>query len=146
MPVPGGPQTLAWPVEHRKAGDSRPDRKLRMRQRKASPLDDSDWGAKLSEPFGHAPRDDAAWSALKERLPIGSTATGRVVARAPFGVWVDIGAGFPALLEVPEIAGARERPLSINDYPAVGSEVVARVVCFRETNRQVMLSQRYVDV
>jgi hypothetical protein len=102
----------------------------------------TDWGTKLRQRFGNGSPDDSAWDQVKKRLPVGSQTTGEVVACAPFGVWLDIGVGFPALLEVPEIASATQRRLRIDDYPAEGEIVVARVVGFRDDNRQVYLSQR----
>ena len=52
----------------------------------------ADWGRLLSERF--PPRDAATarpeWDALKQRLAVGQTVTGTVVAKAPFGAWLDI--------------------------------------------------------
>ena len=47
-----------------------------------------------------SPEAAKAWDALKMRLPIDSVVEGTVFARAHYGVWIDIGAGFPALLEI----------------------------------------------
>jgi hypothetical protein len=70
----------------------------------------------------------ARWPEVRSRLVVGQAVRGEVVARAPFGVWVDIGAGHPALLLVPEMAGARERPIRFEEYPALGAVVEARVI------------------
>jgi ribosomal protein S1 len=55
------------------------------------------------------------------------TVTGTVIARALFGVWLDIGVSFPALLQVPRMAGAKLRRICFEDYPALGVRLEARV-------------------
>ncbi len=65
----------------------------------------------------------------------------QVIARAPFGVWVDIDAGHPALLLVPEMAEARERCIGFEDYPPIGAMVEARIVGLGD-RAQIALSQR----
>jgi hypothetical protein len=68
------------------------------------------------------------WPAIKAGLVVGQTVRGEVIARAPFGMWVDIGVGHPAVLLVPEMAGARERPIQFEEYPSLGVIAEARVV------------------
>lgn len=48
----------------------------------------------------------ARWPESRARLAVGQSIRGKVIARAPFGVWVDIGAGHPALLRVTEMIDA----------------------------------------
>lgn len=81
------------------------------------------------------------WAAVPTRLGVGESIRGRVIARRPFGVFVDIGVGFPALLEVMQFEGARQRRYNLEDYPAVGDMISARVVAFADHNRQVLLTQ-----
>ena len=54
----------------------------------------SDWGTGEARP---------RWPQVRAGLAVGQAVRGEVIARAPFGVWVDIGAGWPALLQVPEM-------------------------------------------
>ena len=68
----------------------------------------------------------ARWPQARERLRIGQHVRGSVIARAPFGVWLDIDAGHPALLLVPEMQGAKERSIAFEDYPAIGEVVESR--------------------
>lgn len=82
----------------------------------------------------------ARWPACRARLAAGQAVRGEVIARAPFGVWVDIATGHPALLLVPEMAGARERPIVFEDYPALGSTVEASIVALGERG-EIGLSQ-----
>jgi hypothetical protein len=82
----------------------------------------------------------ARWPGNRARLAVGQIARGVVIAGAPFGVWVDIGAGHPALLLVPEMAGARERRIGFDDYPPLGATVEARIVALGE-RAEITLSQ-----
>jgi hypothetical protein len=91
---------------------------------------------------GHrSPERAAEWEALKQRLAIGQPITGTVVARSPFGAWVDLGVGFPALLEITVMAGLTPERYRAGDWCPVGSEVTANVGSFRDDNRQVGLWQ-----
>jgi ribosomal protein S1 len=91
---------------------------------------------------GHRSPDRAAeWEALKQRLTIGQPVTGRVVAKSPFGAWVDLGVGFPALLEIVVMADLTPERYRAGDWCPVGSEVTANVAGFRDDNRQVGLWQ-----
>ncbi len=74
----------------------------------------------------------ARWPAVTAGLAVGQQVRGEVIARAPFGVWVDIGAGHPALLLVPEMAGAGERPIRFEEYPALAMVIEARVISLGE--------------
>ncbi|MBX6313436.1 MAG: S1 RNA-binding domain-containing protein [Isosphaeraceae bacterium] len=94
-------------------------------------------------PFGDrlSPAKAGEWVTVRTRLGVGQTVRGRVIARRPFGVFVDIGVGFPALLEVIQFEGARQRRYNFEEYPAVGDTITARVVAFNDPNRQVALTQ-----
>jgi predicted RNA-binding protein with RPS1 domain len=91
----------------------------------------SDWGTDAAL---------ARWPSAKASLAIGETVRGDVFGRAPFGVWVDIAAGNPALLLVPEMAGACQRPVRFEDYPELGAVVEAWVVSLGE-RAEITLSQ-----
>jgi hypothetical protein len=67
------------------------------------------------------------WPELCSRLRVGQPVSGVVVARAPFGVWLDIGFRFPALLLVPRMQGAKERRITFEDYPPLGASVEGRI-------------------
>ena len=59
---------------------------------------------------------------------IGSVVTGVVVARAHFGVWLDVNCQIPALLLVVEFKDAGGRRHEFDDYPAIGDIETATVV------------------
>ena len=83
----------------------------------------------------------ARWPEARARLAVGRDVRGEVIARAPFGVWVDIDAGHPALLLVPEMTGASERPIRFEDYPPIGAELDARIIALND-RAEIALSQR----
>lgn len=92
-------------------------------------------------PEHRSPDREAAWGALKQRLDYGQAVAGTVVARSPFGAWVDLGLGFPALLEITVISGLTPEKYRAGEWCAVGSEVRAFVGGFRDWARQVGLWQ-----
>jgi ribosomal protein S1 len=73
------------------------------------------------------------WSEVLGELSVGQAITGKVVARAQFGVWLDIGVSFPALLLVPNMKDAKSRRISFDEYPVLGSQVSGRIVSLGET-------------
>lgn len=83
----------------------------------------------------------ARWPELRARLVLGQPVCGEVIARAQFGVWVDIGVGHPALLLVPEMAGADARPIRFEEYPAIGAVVEASVISLGD-RAEISLTQR----
>src|SRR5438046_1722200 len=102
-----------------------------------------DWGELVTARF--PPRDEAVaqreWESLRRRLAVGDSVTGVVVARAHSGAWVDIGAGFPALLAITAMAGLTPEQYQAGDWCPVGSEVAAEVSMFRDQSRQIYLRQ-----
>ncbi|MFL6114877.1 MAG: S1 RNA-binding domain-containing protein [Catenulispora sp.] len=84
----------------------------------------------------------ADWEQVKVAVPVGAEVSGRVVACQPFGVFVDLGLGFPGLLEAPEFGGATARSRGMGGFPAVGSVLTARVLQHIDHNQQLRLTQR----
>lgn len=62
-----------------------------------------------------------------ERLHEGDQVSGIVVARAPFGAWIDLGLGFPAMIELPRIAELAADDYQRGDWCHVGSPINATV-------------------
>jgi ribosomal protein S1 len=91
---------------------------------------DLTWGKDLLARFPGWRSDAAAeeWPAVKAALVVGQPVSGVVVARAPFGVWLDIGVPIPALLLVPEMREAKQRRITFADYPQKGKEVHGRII------------------
>ena len=80
------------------------------------------------------------WNEARERIRIGQSVRGSVIARAPFGVWLDIEVGHPALLLVPEMRGAKEHRITFDDYPVIGAVVEAHIVALGDRG-EIALSQ-----
>ncbi len=103
----------------------------------------SDWGRLVSDrfPIRDPITAEQDWTALKERLSVGETVNGTVIAKAPFGAFVDIGVGFPALLEIVVMAGLTPEKYRADEWCPLGSAVTAFVGGFRDYSHQVGLWQ-----
>ena len=101
------------------------------------------WGRILAERFPSHDDETAEreWSVATQRLSLGQTVTGSVVAKAPFCVWLDIGVGFPAILEINYMAGMTAEVYQADTWCPVGSEVSAFVEGFKDDHHQVYLWQ-----
>jgi hypothetical protein len=77
-----------------------------------------DWGT---------PRSEATWRSKPAPIRIDDELTAEVVVVAEFGVWLDGTIGVPILLLAPYMSDARLRPLSMSDYPPLGTRVRVRV-------------------
>lgn len=85
---------------------------------------------------------DEQWEAIKIRLPIGRLVEGAVVARQPFGAFIDLG-GALARMELPSLPGAGTRRFdSPDDHPDVGTVLRGYVVGYRDRGRHVRLASR----
>lgn len=95
--------------------------------------------------FGNylAPEQDEAWDALSRSLVPGAEVNGIVVGRFIFGVFLDIGCGFPALLPISQFGKERSpRGIDFREYPELGSVAAARIVSASGSRRQIGLTQR----
>jgi hypothetical protein len=81
------------------------------------------------------------WPQIRERLRIGQHVRGSVIARAPFGVWIDIDAGHPSLLLVPNMRIAQGRRITFDDYPEIDEVIEASIVALGE-RAEIGLTQR----
>lgn len=101
------------------------------------------WGSLVSTHFPRRAEDveQQDWGAVKTQLPVGQTVRGVVVARAPFGAWLDIGVAFPALLLIPEIAGLTPERYRAGDWCPVGGTEEATIVGFHDRNHQIGVTQ-----
>jgi len=100
---------------------------------------------KLSESFGDYQSTvmNHKWEQVKMTLKQGMEVRGKVIARVPFGIFLDIDVGFPALIRVIDLKNADEKPYtSMEMHPLSGSNATGIVVGFNERNRQIDLTQR----
>ncbi|MCE9547001.1 MAG: hypothetical protein K8T25_16120 [Planctomycetia bacterium] len=63
------------------------------------------------------------WRINKPRLFINQQVRGKIIARAPFGVWLDIGVGHPALLLVTRMAYPTGQAIKPENLPPIGVEM-----------------------
>jgi small subunit ribosomal protein S1 len=87
----------------------------------------------------------ARWPEVRTRLRVGQAVRGTVIARAPFGVWLDIGVGFPALLLVPEMREAKLRRIPFEDYPPTGAQIEACINALGDRGELGLTQQRPED-
>jgi ribosomal protein S1 len=74
---------------------------------------------------------------VKGGVEIGESVTGKVVAKRYYGVFLDIGRGFPALL-----AKSNYDEATRSRQPAKGERIEARVKEIDDLNRFFVLTQR----
>lgn len=100
-----------------------------------------DWSQALDERFEgfRSPTIEEKWTRVGSRFATGETVSGEGIATAPVGVFVDLGVGFPGLLEFIQFEDAG---IGLYDFPPLGSLVSARVVLFNDRTRQIDLTQR----
>ncbi len=101
------------------------------------------WDQHLAQHFPnrHHADDEQAWAKLKQRLLTGQTVSGTVIAKAPFGAWLDIGVGFPALIEIVCITGMTGERYRSDEWCPIGSHISAKVGGFDDRNHQVAVWQ-----
>jgi hypothetical protein len=92
------------------------------------------WRRQLCEayPDWETPEALVRWPDAKSQLSIGQPVRGVVIARAPFGVWLDIGVGHPALLLGPGIMPPLGKAMTPDNLPAVGAPVECHIVALGE--------------
>lgn len=67
------------------------------------------------------------WPDIKRNLRVGQTISGCVIARAPFGVWIDLDRSWPALLLLVNMENASNQPIGFDEYPQIGTQVQGRI-------------------
>ena len=82
-----------------------------------------------------------AWESLKHQFDVDQCVTGTVVGKSPFGAWIDLGVGFPALLEIVVMEGLTPERYRADDWCPLGSVVTAFIAEFRDRDRQIRLWQ-----
>jgi ribosomal protein S1 len=97
----------------------------------------------LKAAFGdyEAAERQSDWDNAKLAVPVGTVVIGCVVARFRFGVFCDIGVGFPALLEIVRIRDLTPEAYRTTEWCPIGSELSATVTGFADDGRQIGLSQ-----
>lgn len=94
--------------------------------------------------YGSTDRHDE-WCAATAGLQVGATASGRVALVYHFGVFVDVGIGFPALLEVVEFDHRGRRHDERAPWPVVGEMIEVRVAYINDEAHVIRLTQKQED-
>ena len=104
----------------------------------------TNWAEEVRRCFGDVTRPDrlADWIRTRQEYPIGSKVSGTVVLKSPFGVWLDLGVGFPALLLVTRFKHQLEFQDYVDHGPVVGGQVDAVVFLLNDADRQLVLTQK----
>ena len=107
---------------------------------------DVNWRNEIERTFGdyESPELESAWQAVIQSLKLGQSGTGEVVARAPYGAWIDLGVGFPALLQIIMMRDMDHETYLADEWCPVGSQVEAQVRILND--RQIGLEQFPFDV
>ncbi len=109
-------------------------------------LSESDWDADIRAIFPEWQSDAVAerWPTIKDSLSVGQTVTGKVISRAPFGVWLDISVGQPALLLVVNMEVENNRRIAFKDYPYKGASLTVRINALGDRG-EIGLTQKNPD-
>ena len=82
--------------------------------------------------------DEVGWDDLKEIFAIGTVASGVVVRHETYGIYVDLGYGYDAIIARTEIKD--EGAMLEEEYPSVGSKIKVKVLGYRDHSQQIWLS------
>ena len=87
-------------------------------------------------------QEEVKWKDVQAKLQIGDEVEGKVVHKAPFGDFIDIGVGFPALLQIVDMLDLTPEKYREGNYSQVGNIVKARIIGFRDYSKQIILTQK----
>jgi len=90
--------------------------------------------------FGAYWRRRDLWDSVVDRFEPGARVRGEVVLRRPWGVVIDVGCGFPAVLKRNDMAESR-LGRGMEGYPALGETVEARILEHASRWNEIVLSE-----
>lgn len=82
------------------------------------------------------------WKGFKSKYIIGQSISGKIVEKAPFGVFIDIGEDFMCLLEIIEIKDLDYDLYVADKIMKIGEIVEGKVGDFRDHNKQMRITQK----
>ena len=86
-----------------------------------------------------SPLPDGAWEEIRAAFDVGDKVKARVAGRAPFGLWMDIGVGTPALMRIVDTNysgfdyGLYER----GEWAPLGTEVEVVIIELQDSPSQI---------
>jgi ribosomal protein S1 len=81
-----------------------------------------------------------SWEDLKSTLEVGSNVTGTVTKHESYGVLVDIGYDYDGLIQITDFKD--KGSMTPGEFPAIGDELEAVVLGFKEYGHQIWLGVR----
>lgn len=84
-----------------------------------------------------------AWNKLKEKYPLGTAIRGTVVLQEDFGIFIDIGEGFPCLILLTKLWDSHfNRHINgKDDFPPIGKNVIGVIYVYGDEQRQIGVTQ-----
>lgn len=77
------------------------------------------------------------WEELKNTLEVGTLIVGTITRHKPYGVFVDIGYEYDGLIQITDFKD--EGVMTPEEYPAIGEQVQAKILGFKDHGCQVWL-------
>ncbi len=107
-----------------------------------------DWRCILQNYYGDYEADslNSEWDSLRTKYSKGDHIDGIVIARSQFGLWIDIGEKFPALIETIHIVGMNADVYKDDDYFPVGSTIQTMFRGFYDVGHQIRLEQANLEL
>lgn len=105
------------------------------------------WDEILENVFGDYASDihEERWIEITKDLKRGDHVEGTVLAHSTFGAWVDIGLGFPALIEIIHVVGMTPELYKSDSYYPPGSKIQAMIRSCTTRGHQIRLEQTKND-
>ena len=85
---------------------------------------------------------EEAWINFKNKFSIGQSVSGKIIHKAPYGVFLDIGEDFLCLLEIIEINDLNYELYTADQIFKAGEIVEGKVGDFTDSNKQMRITQR----
>lgn len=82
-------------------------------------------------------RRAVSWAAVKDQLVGGKTVRGRVVLEVSYGRFLDLGVGFPALLQAVDSGGL------VSELPRLGDDAEALVLQFDDADQEIVVTRNH---
>ena len=82
------------------------------------------------------------WNKFKQKYPVGIEVEGKIIKKMPFGVFLDIGEKFLALLEIIEMVDLNYDHFQSNQQFNVGDKVQGTVGDYTDYNKQMRITQK----
>ena len=79
----------------------------------------------------------AIWNSLKSQFSEGDKLVGQIFVKAPYGVHLDVGLAFPALLEIIQMPGLVYDEYVKDKVYCLGDKICVTFVCLNETSNEI---------